>query len=56
MSKSLVLFEVNFLLRLDSFASKSVFFFIKLACANLAAKFSAVNLLNSGVVIYLPYL
>ena len=25
----------------------------KFACANLAAKFSAVNLLNSGVVIYL---
>ena len=25
----------------------------KFACANLAAKFSAVNLLKSGVVIYL---
>ena len=26
----------------------------KFACANLASQFSAVNLLNSGVVIYLP--
>ena len=28
----------------------------KLACFNLAAKFSAVNLLNSGEVIYLSWL
>ena len=55
MSKCLVLFELIFLLRLDSFASRSVFV-IKLACDNLAAKVSAVNLLNSGVVIYLSWL
>ena len=29
------------------------FLLVKLACANLAVKFSAVNLLNSGAVIYL---
>ena len=45
-SKCFVLFEVIFLLGLDSLASKSVFV-IKFVCANLAAKFSAVNLLNS---------
>ena len=28
----------------------------KLACANLAAKFSAVKFLNSGVIIYLSWL
>ena len=28
----------------------------KFACANLAAKYSAVNLSNSGVVIYLLWL
>ena len=38
-----------------SLLSKSVFA-IKFACANLAAKISAVNLLNSGVVIYLSWL
>ena len=54
-SKCFVLFEVIFLLRLDSLASKSVVV-IKFACANLAANFSAVNLLNYGVVIYLSWL
>ena len=29
--------------------------FAKFACANRVAKFSAVNLLNSGVVLYLPW-
>ena len=47
-----VLLEVIFLLRLASLAAKSAFV-IKFPCANLAAKFSAVKLLNSGVVIYL---
>ena len=41
-----------FLLRFDNLASKSVFV-IKLACANLTLKTSVVNLLNSGVSIYL---
>ena len=50
-SKCFDLFEVIFLLRLDSLASKSVFV-IKLACANLALKTSAAKVLNSGVVIY----
>ena len=45
----------NFSLRLDSLALKSVFV-IKFACANVAAKFSAVSLLNSGVVIYFSWL
>ena len=45
----------NFLLGLDKFASKSVFV-TKFASADLAAKFSPVNLLNSGVVIYLSSL
>ena len=51
-SKCFVLFVVIFLLRFDSLASKSVFV-IKLACANLALKTSATNLLNSEVLIYL---
>ena len=46
------LFEVIFLLRLDSLASKSVFV-IRLACASLASKTLAAKILNSGVVIYL---
>ena len=49
------MFELIFLLRLISLSSKSVFV-IKFACANLAAKLSTVNLLNSGVVIYLSWL
>ena len=47
-----VLFDLISLLTLLSLASKSVFV-TKFAAANLAAKFSAVKLLNSGVVIYL---
>ena len=50
MAMSFVLFETIFLLRLDSLPSKFVFV-TKSACFNLAAKFPAVNLLNSGVVI-----
>ena len=50
-SKCFVLFVI-FLLRLDSVASKSVFV-IKFACANLALKTSAAEVLNSGVAIYL---
>ena len=53
-SKFFVLFEVIFLLRFESLLSKYVFV-IKSACANLAAKFSAVGLLNSEVVIYLSW-
>ena len=44
--------RVNFLLRLISLLSKSVIV-TKLACANLAAKFPAVSLLNSEAVMYL---
>ena len=51
-TKYFVLFEVIFLLRLDSFVLKSAFV-IKFACADLATNLSAVNLLNSGVVIYI---
>ena len=55
-----VLIEVIFLFNSFSVSSKSVFFtkltisflLAKFACANLAAKFSPVNLLNSGVVIW----
>ena len=47
-----VLYAVNFLLRLDSLASKSVFL-IRFACANLTLKTLAAKVLNSGVVIYL---
>ena len=49
--KYFALFEVIFSLRLDGLLSKSVFV-TKSASVNLAAKFSAVSLLNSGVVIY----
>ena len=38
-----------------SLSSKSVFV-TKFACSNLATKFSAVGLLNSGVVMYLSWL
>ena len=54
-SKCFDLFEVIFLLRLDSLASKSVFV-IKFTCANLALKTLAAKLLNSGIVIYLSQL
>ena len=55
-SKFFVLFEVNFVFKFFSLSLKSVFFFTKsaisslvanFACANLAAKFSYVELLNS---------
>ena len=49
------LLEATFLLRFISLLSKSVFL-TKFAYANLAAKFSAVSLLNSGVVMYLSKL
>ena len=62
----LVLFEVTFLFNFFSLSPRSVFFTksvilgisvlsAKLACANLAAKFSDVNLLNSWEVIYLSW-
>ena len=55
-----VLFDVTFLFSFFSLSSKSIFFtklaiallLPKFACGNLAAKFSTVNLLNSGAVIY----
>ena len=60
-STCFVLFEVILLFKLFSLSSKSVSFMklaislllAKFAGAILAAKFSADNLLNSGVVIYL---
>ena len=56
-----VLFELILLLKFGSLLSKSVLFtkltilllLAKFACFNLAVIFSNVNLLNSGVVIYL---
>ena len=51
-TKCFVLFELIFILRFDSLLSKSVFV-TKFACVNLAAKVTAVSLLNSGVVICL---
>ena len=54
-SKCFDLFEVIFLLILDSLASKSVFV-IKFAWASLALKTLAAKVLNSGVVIYLSWL
>ena len=50
--KYFLLFEVIFLLELVSLLSKLVLV-TKLHCFNLDIKFSAVNLLNSDVVIYL---
>ena len=58
-----VLFEVTFLFKFFRLSLKSVIFtksaisflLAKFACAYLAAKFLAVNLLNSGVVIYLSW-
>ena len=46
------LLELIFLSRLIGLLSKSPFV-IKFACAKVAAKFSTVNLLSSGVVKYL---
>ena len=51
-SKCFDLFEVLLILRLYSLASKSVFI-IKSACANLALKTLAAEVLNYRVVIYL---
>ena len=51
-SKCFDLFDVVFLLKLDTLASKSVFV-IKFVCANLALNTSAAKVLNSGVVMYL---
>ena len=51
-SEYFVSFEVIFHLKFFSFLSKSVLLTI-LTCFNLTVKFSAVNLLNSGVVINL---
>ena len=51
-SKCFDLFEVIFLLRLDSLVPKSVFV-IKFPCANPALKILATKVLNSGLVIYL---
>ena len=56
-----VLFEVIFLYKFFSFSSKYVLFtkltrslfLTKFAHFNLKAKMSAINLLNSGVIIYL---
>ena len=45
----------NFLVRFFSLSSKFVFV-TKFACANLSGNFSAVNLLNSGVVMYWSWL
>ena len=51
-SKCFVLLDLIFLLRLINLVSKYLFV-TKCASANLAVKFSANNLLNSEVVIYL---
>ena len=56
-----ILFEVNFLFNFFSLPAKSVFFtnesilfsYAKFACANLEGTFSAVNVLNSCIAIYL---
>ena len=48
--KRLLLFEVIFLLRLDSLASKSVFV-IKCACANLSLKTLASKLWSSNLLV-----
>ena len=60
-SKCFRLFDVTFLFKFLSLSSKSVLstklaislLVAKFACVNFAARFSAVNLLNSGVLIYL---
>ena len=44
------------MLFLDNLAWKPVFVIIKMACANLALKTPAANLLNSKVSIYLSWL
>ena len=52
--KYFVLFELIFLLNLTSLLSKSALLTF-LAYFNFAVKYSAVNLLNSWVVIYSPW-
>ena len=52
MFKYFVLLEVICLLNFISFLLKSVLF-VKSTCFNLSSKFSAVNLLNFWIVIYL---
>ena len=60
-STCFVLFEVTLIFKFFSLSSKSLFFtkltvsllLATFACANLAAKSSLVNSLNSGVAIYL---
>ena len=54
-SKHFVLFEAIFILKLASLLSKP-FLVTNLPCFNLAVKFSAVNFLDSGVVINLSWL
>ena len=54
-SKCFVLLVVIFILKLNSLASKSVFFII-FAYANLALKTSAAKVLDCGVVMYLSWL
>ena len=51
----LLIFYVNLIIKISLFFMKlaKLYLLAKLACANLTVKFSAVNLLNSGVVIYL---
>ena len=53
-SKFFVLFEVIFLLRLNSIASKSVIV-IKFACANFALKTLVAKTLNFELVMYLSW-
>ena len=60
-SSCFVLFQIILLLKVNSLLSKSILLtklaiqllLAKFACFNLAAKFSDVNLLNSGIIIYL---
>ena len=54
-SKCVFLFEVIFLLKLESLASKSLFV-NKFSCDNFALKTSAAKVLNSGGVISLSCL
>ena len=57
------LFEVYLLFKFFSLSSKSVFYMklailflvAKFGCANIAAKFYDMNLLHSGVVVYLSW-
>ena len=51
-SECFAFFKEIILLKVVSLLSKSVSFFTKSICFNLVAKFPAVHLLNSWVVIY----